>query len=42
MPLKSQLDTRYPTTNKNPKEGNKTAKVLKLATNRFLTKAMNA
>jgi hypothetical protein len=36
--LKSQLVTRYPTTNRNPKEGNKTVKVLRPATNRFPTK----
>jgi hypothetical protein len=41
MHLKSQLDTRYPKTNRNPKAGNKMAKVLKSATNRFPTKAMN-
>jgi hypothetical protein len=40
--LKSQLVTRYPTTNRNPRAGNNTAKVLRPATIRFSTKVMNA
>jgi hypothetical protein len=40
--LMSQLVTRYPTTNTNPKAGDKMAKVFRLATNRFPTKVMNA
>jgi hypothetical protein len=39
---KSQVVTRYPTTNRNPKARDKMAKVLRPATNRCPTKAMNA
>ncbi len=35
MHLKSQLDTRYPTANRNPSKGTKMAKELRPATNGF-------
>ena len=35
MHLKSQLDTRCPTANRNPIEGNMMAKKLRTAANRF-------
>jgi hypothetical protein len=41
MHLKSQLDTRCPTANRNIIEGNKTAKELRPAANGFPPKAMN-
>jgi hypothetical protein len=41
MHLKSQLDTRCPTANRNPIEGNKTEKELRPAANGFPPKAMN-
>jgi hypothetical protein len=42
MNLKAQLDTRCPTANRNPTEGNKMAKDLRPAANRFPPMAMNA